>query len=318
VNCCYCTVGSGLEPLDSHSSINSATGLRAATSADMGDSSNVAAAIRKAAGPSSTDAQLLTTASRLAVWLMVSEHMLWQRQDACNPRTCFLTCQHTQSTWAQGLCACCMFGLHLFDRPMHHASYTDILQVTHMHRCLIHACVSCAAHAASVLAGSARLQPVGPQTKCTHTCAEVYLELPLKMLCVLRNLYLSCAGPAGLAPASIPHLQRCSTADCAWCFDAARAAADHAPKHTWLGTCGVLDGRRQAGSWHCCQLNRLIILPRWVHSAKRHGVCAGHTHTVLLHVLWDGDNFSFQAPAGCRHEKSALPEHVQRSLLLWL
>lgn len=76
----YCpdSVGSGLEPLDSHGSINSATGLRAATSADLGDSSDAAAA-RKAAEPSNADAHLLTTASRLAVWLMVSEHMLWQR-----------------------------------------------------------------------------------------------------------------------------------------------------------------------------------------------------------------------------------------------
>lgn len=62
--------GSGLQSLDSHGSINSATGLRAATSADMTDS-DAAADMAKAHDCGAADSHLLNSASRLAVWLMV-------------------------------------------------------------------------------------------------------------------------------------------------------------------------------------------------------------------------------------------------------
>lgn len=63
--------GSGLQPLDSCGSVNSATGLRGTSSADPTDSADPAGAAAKLHDAAASDARLLDSASRLALWIMV-------------------------------------------------------------------------------------------------------------------------------------------------------------------------------------------------------------------------------------------------------
>ena len=66
--CCSAPAGSGLQPLDSVTSVNSATGLRANSAADRADSADTT----KLHDAAASDACLLNSASRLALWIMVS------------------------------------------------------------------------------------------------------------------------------------------------------------------------------------------------------------------------------------------------------
>lgn len=97
IPCCPAPAGSGLQPLDSVTSVNSATGLRTNSAADPADSADTA----KLHDAAASDSRLLNSASRLALWIMVSRSNAVAAALDFLCRECF-ECGRTSALCARG------------------------------------------------------------------------------------------------------------------------------------------------------------------------------------------------------------------------